>query len=450
VIANPAVHRRANAFADALEDGSPQEATGEQHGQPGQHGNRTRAHASDRQADPTQGRILSLANALRDVPRPKLEENRKVEQRALLIAAMETALGDGTLRVPEQGGTGRAADSDTGSGSGAVAVSPSGAGQNRGPLPGWLRGPGTGPDVGSGAHRAPRRGLHRFKPRSRWSRRLAAGGLSVGVAAGTFGGVAAASTNALPGDTLYGLKRGMEGMRVTLAGDESNRGQVYLDLASVRLQEARRLMERGRNTDLDDDSVAEVRRALSGMRQEASEGHQLLSTAYQRNGSLQLMEALSAFATAHRKGWSELRDRLPSQLSDVSDQVNSVFDAIEHDVAPLQSMLPATGRSGGSQGGSDQPGVGSHPGGTHGATPSSAPPTGNESANGTGTSSPSSSKSADSGLIGQAGGLLGSGSTPSPGASTPPETGGPQPSVTLPPLLPGLLPGLGLSAEDTE
>jgi hypothetical protein len=448
VIANPAVHRRANAFADALDDGSPQEATGEQHGQPGHHGNRTGAHAADRHADPAQGRMLSLANALGDVPRPKLDENRKVEQRAQLIAAMEAALTDGTSRVPEQRGTGTAADSDSGSGAGAVAVSPTGSGQRQGRFPGRFQGrDATASDVGAGSHRAPRRGLHRFKPRSRWSRRLAAGGLSVGVAAGTFGGVAAASTNALPGDSLYGLKRGMEDMRLNLTGDESNRGQVYLDLASVRFQEARRLMERARNTDLDDDSVAEVRKALSGMQQEASEGHRLLHTAYQRNGSLQPMEALSAFSTTYRKGWSELRDRLPSQLSDVSEQVSSVFDAIEHDVAPLTSVLPATGQPGAPQVGSPKPG-GGHPGSTPGATPSPALPTGNESADDTGASSPSSSKGTDTGLIGGAGGLLGNGSTPSPGASASPETT--QPSVTLPPLLPGLLPGLGLNSEDTE
>ncbi|NED04678.1 hypothetical protein G3I55_23780, partial [Streptomyces sp. SID6648] len=33
-------------------------------------------------------------------------------------------------------------------------------------------------------------------------------------------------------------------------------------------------------------------------------------------------------------------DRLPLQLGDVSEQVSSVFDAIDDDVAPLESMLP--------------------------------------------------------------------------------------------------------------
>src|SRR5437764_10967579 len=70
--------------------------------------------------------------------------------------------------------------------------------------------------------------LGKLRPRSRLSKGLAAGGLTVGVAAGAFSGVAAASTDALPGDSLYGFKRGMEDLRLNLAGDDSARGRLYL------------------------------------------------------------------------------------------------------------------------------------------------------------------------------------------------------------------------------
>ena len=59
------------------------------------------------------------------------------------------------------------------------------------------------------------------------------------MAAGAFGGVAAASSDALPGDSLYALKRGMEDFKLNLADDESDRGELYLDHASTRLGEAR-------------------------------------------------------------------------------------------------------------------------------------------------------------------------------------------------------------------
>ena len=73
--------------------------------------------------------------------------------------------------------------------------------------------------------------LGKLRPRSRWSKGLAAGGLTVGVAAGAFGGVAAASSDALPGDSLYGLKRGMEDIKLGMADGDADRGEVYLDQA---------------------------------------------------------------------------------------------------------------------------------------------------------------------------------------------------------------------------
>ncbi|MFD3453447.1 DUF5667 domain-containing protein [Streptomyces sp. NPDC058691] len=394
MIANPTAQRRANAFADALEGDGHQALAGEQHG----------AHAADRHADPDQGRLLALADALEDVPRPTLDPEAKTVQRAQLIAAMEAALADGTLTVPEQR------------------------------------------DGGRGAHRAGSRGMGKLRPRTAWSRRLAAGGLSVGVAAGAFGGVAAASTDALPGDTLYGLKRGMEDMRLNLADDDADRGKVYLDLASTRLQEARRLMERGRGGQLDDESVGEIRRALSGMQQEASEGHRLLTAAYRKDGSLRPMETLSAFSNTHRRGWTELRDRLPNKLSDVGNKVTSVFDAIEQEVAPLQKLLPPAATPG--DGRDSTPGSGARTGGdTRGPSPSSSVSASDRSAErGTEKASPSASKSSDSGFIGGTDGLL----NPPPSSGSPSSGSGEttQPSVTLPPLLPGLLPGLGLGVED--
>ncbi|MFJ3308344.1 DUF5667 domain-containing protein [Streptomyces sp. NPDC086549] len=286
--------RRAQAFADALECEDAQVGANEQVG-----GTR----ATDRRADPEQGRILALADALQDVPRPALDPETRTVQRAQLIAAMEAALADGTLTIPLES------------------------------------------DGNRGTRRTGDHGLRKARPRSAWSRRLAAGGLTVGVAAGAFGGAAAASSDALPGDSLYGLKRGMEDLRLDLADDDASRGTIYLDLASTRLQEARRLMERGSSGELDDESVGEIRRALSGMQQEASEGHRLLAVAHRKDGSLQPIETLSAFSNSHRKGWTELRDRLPSRLDDVGNNVTSVFDAIEQEVAPLQKLLPPSGGS---------------------------------------------------------------------------------------------------------
>ncbi|GHH57817.1 DUF5667 domain-containing protein [Streptomyces umbrinus] len=409
MIANVSAHRRANAFAQALEEQPDRGTAAEQSEGPA-------PAVVDR---PEQGRMLSLATGLGELPKPELDPEVKVVQRAQLVAAMEAMLQEGTAAG------GRAADPSV---------------------------PEQRSHRGRGAHRAT--GLGKLRPRSRLSKGLAAGGLTVGVAAGAFSGVAAASSDALPGDSLYGLKRGMEDLKLGMADGEGDRGRLYLDQASTRLSEARRLMERGRSGPLDHESLGEIRRALSGMQHDASEGHRLLHEAYERDPeSLGPIQALSAFSQSHREAWGALRDRLPVQLGDVSRQVSSVFDAIDEEVEPLRSLLPQP---------PSPEGTGRHRGASSDATDSSrtdrpaAPSsTGGDSSDGTGSSSgnpkPSTSKTQDDGLLGgNTGGLLDppedeTSASPS-GKDTPPA----EPDVTLPPLLPGLLPGLGIDSEDAN
>ncbi|MFF9197517.1 DUF5667 domain-containing protein [Streptomyces sp. NPDC014779] len=400
MIANVSAHRRANAFAQALEDRTSEGAAAEQ---------------PEASAEPAEhGRLLALANGLGELPKPEMDPEVKVVQRAQLVAAMEAMLMEG--------------------------------------------GAGAGPTVpeqrtshGKGAHRASP--LRKLRPRSRWTKGLAAGGLTVGVAAGAFSGVAAASSDALPGDSLYGLKRGMEDIKLGMADDDADRGGLYLDQASTRLSEARRLMERGRAGALDHESLGEIRRVLDGMKHDASEGHRLLRQAYERDGEIGPMARLNSFAQAHRATWHGLRERLPVQLTDVGDEVDDVFVAIDEEVEPLQSVLPRTPERGSI--GSGDP---SAPRSTPSATTqrphtSSAPPSQGAgdatqpkpSGTGTGTGAPE-----DGGLLGGTGDLL---KPPQTGPST--DTSGQEPSapvpdVTIPPILPGLLPGLGIDSSDAS
>ncbi|MFD9304709.1 DUF5667 domain-containing protein [Streptomyces sp. NPDC060048] len=398
MIANVTPHRRANAFAQALEDRTPSDLS-----EPDPAAEQSEAPAEPADHD----RLLALANVLGErMPRPVLDAEVKVVQRAQLVAAMEAMV------MEERAGGSAAPD----------------------PLVPEQR-------TGRGAHRAT--SLGKLRPRSRWSKGIAAGGLTVGVAAGAFSGVAAASTNALPGDHLYPVKRGMEDIKLGMADDDSDRGELYLDQASNRLSEARRLMERGRTGALDHESLGAIRRALAGMKHDASEGHRLLQAAYERDGSLGPIQALSSFSRSHRDAWAKLRGNLPAQLTDVGGEVESVFRAIDEDVAPLQGLLPKPPEQTRGSGPSTRP---STPAGKQQAAPSPGTPSA--------TPAPSASGSAKTpspggGLLGGTGDLLNPPTDrPTPDASGPPEF--PHPDITLPPLLPGLLPGLGLKAEDIE
>ncbi|MFC7221291.1 DUF5667 domain-containing protein [Streptomyces polyrhachis] len=392
------VSAQANAFAQALEEPLPPEAL---------------------QADPGQAQLLALAGGLAALPAPALSTEVRTEQRAMLVAAMERMFASGEAAA---GAVPTASTAST--------------------VPEQRR---------RGAHRAsrgPLAGLSRLRPRSRLSRGVAIGGLGVGVAAGALSGAAAASTDSLPGDTLYGLKRGMEDFRLSLAEGDSERGRVYLDQASTRLQEARRLMERGRAGDLDEESVAEVRRALTGVKHDAGEGHRLLHEAYESDGRLGPIQTLSNFSARHRGGWSELRTLLPQQLSDVSADVSQIFDAIDSDVAPLKDILPTQDPA------SESPdATATDPSGT---VPGAPAPSTSPSPGGTGTESASPSPSASAGEdtpTDDGGGILGGlgGDAPATSdspSSSPSASQSPQADITLPPLLPGLLPGLGIGEEE--
>lgn len=413
MIANVSAHRRANAFAQALEDQSDQGPAAEQSEGP---------DPAPAAADQTeQGRMLALAECLGELPRPKLDPEVKVVQRAQLVAAFEAMLQEGTVG-------GEAADPSV---------------------------PEQRSHRARGAHRASP--LGKLRPRTRLTKGLAAGGLSVGVAAGAFGGVAAASSDALPGDSLYGLKRGIEDFKLNYMSDgDDERGTAYLDQASTRLNEARRLMDRDRGGHLDHESVGEIRRALSGMQHDASEGHRLLHEAYQRDpGSLGPIQALDAFSRSHREAWGALRDRLPVQLGDVSQQVSSVFDAIDEEVAPLQSLLPQPPAQPGGAG-SRQSGPGTASTGTSGSDRSTAPSSGNGTSDNSGSpgskspSNSSTSEDSDGLLGGNTGGLLDPEEGEGTNSASPSTSAPPQPDVTLPPLLPGLLPGLGIDSEDAN
>ncbi|MEU6330159.1 DUF5667 domain-containing protein [Streptomyces sp. NPDC047049] len=401
MIANVSVHRRANAFAQTLEEQVLE-------------GTATEDQVEDPAQAPGEARLLAVADGLGKLPRPEMAAEVKTVQRAQLIAAMESAFAEGApsdgARVPEQR-------------------------EHR------------------GAHRATK-SIGRLRPRSRLTKGLAAGGLTVGVAAGAFTGVAAASTDALPGDSLYGLKRGMEDLKLGMADDDSDRGRLYLDQAAIRMMEARRLMERARVADLDHEALGEVRKALAGVTHDAGEGHRLLHQAYERDGSLDPIQALNSFTKSHRRTWSQLRDKLPVQLMDVRDKVSSVFDAIDKEVGPLRPLLPPTPESRSHHRNTPaSAGTGSRSDGHPAPSGSRSAP--GKHAGGSHAPRPAASPSQEDGLLGgNTGGLL---DPPSKSGSASPhdrghqhrgrDTGG-QPDVTLPPLIPGLLPGLGIDGED--
>ncbi|MFE6051194.1 DUF5667 domain-containing protein [Kitasatospora sp. NPDC056446] len=422
--ANVLEHRRAKAFAEALEAHRTEQlaATDAEPANTAGLGSGSAAMAE----------LVGLTDVLGALPGPVLDREARTVQRAQLMAAFEQAFAGGPgAAVPRQR-----------------------------------------------RHRA-----IRTAPRGRWSRRFAIGGLVAGLAVGSLTGAAAASTGALPGDTLYGLKRGLEGLRLDFADSDSERGEMLLDNAATRLGEAKQLVGRtGPAGGLSPVTVEQVRRALDDMHSDALKGRELLRSVYRSNGSLDPMRALAGFAHDEDGRWSELQGKLPVQLTQQASLVNQLFDDISEDVAPLRLAQPPA-KSGGTAGPGAGDGSSQSTGGSPAGSPAGSGTAGTDQAPGGGANgrpgatdhAPANPGSGASGSGGKGGGLpstlptsapdavnglvgdLTSGLTgtkPSPSAdAAPPQV--PQPSgtpgvpdaarqqgVEVPPLVPGLLPGL--------
>ncbi|QMU72961.1 DUF5667 domain-containing protein [Streptacidiphilus sp. P02-A3a] len=395
--ANVLEHRRAKAFADAVEDG-PGTAAAQQFPE-----------------------LLTMVETLGSMPAPTLAPEVRTVQRAQLMAEFERAFaggGGGGVPVQRERGSHRAA-------------------------------PG------------------RFRPSTGWGRKLAVSGLAAGVVVSAFGGVAAASSSAIPGDALYGVKRGLENWRLDFAGSDAQRGKLLLGEASQRMSEARKLIaEQADRHTLSPHVAAEVTRALSDMNAEGSQGRDLLQAIYQQSHSLAPLRSLASFDSAQQSQLDAIAPHLPSQADPMAGRLRQLLSGISADLAPLH-LAPPSGGSGSAA----LPGVSAGPSAsTVSGTGSSSVGTSHSgvrpqgatvSGTGTGTMSaaPSATPSAATGggALGGLGSLLtggGDGSSPSstpsagskpeatPSASAPDGNG-----LTVPPLLPGLLPtiGIGLS-----
>ncbi|MFF5189402.1 hypothetical protein ACFY30_37515 [Streptomyces sp. NPDC000345] len=168
-------------------------------------------------------------------------------------------------------------------------------------------------------------------------------------------GLAASSTDALPGDALYGVKLGVESWRLGMADGATERGAVHLGFASTRLaelQELEGLVARDNSRAEHDADVAadpctdNLRRALLGLLRETTAGKEQLVGEYRRSGSQEPIKVLTGFSDAHRGDWARVRARLPARLEDVADAVTVVFDSIERATTTLRDpSAPTTGPS---------------------------------------------------------------------------------------------------------
>jgi hypothetical protein len=183
--------------------------------------------------------------------------------------------------------------------------------------------------------------VRRLLPAMTGRQARARGAILVGVAAGAIAlsGISAASENALPGDALYGMKRSTERAQLALASSDIGRGQLFLDFARTRLDEAATL----RGDRLGFSAV------LDDMDADTRQGVRLLTTAATERSDSAGLDGIDAFLAGQRQAVSGLLDHVSQAERDRTRRSLALLDAVRGRAdgirAAIACGLPAPGAS---------------------------------------------------------------------------------------------------------
>ena len=151
----------------------------------------------------------------------------------------------------------------------------------------------------------------------------------VGVAAGTLAlsGMSAASGDAVPGDTLYGVKRSTERAQLTLAPSDVSRGQLHLVFARTRFTEALSVRD-----------PAGFGRVLDDMDAESTEGMRLLASEAVARRDPELLDLVQDFVDELQGKLKDLTGSAGVDNEQVSGSTN-LLSRIDARVDDLRRVL---------------------------------------------------------------------------------------------------------------
>ena len=119
-------------------------------------------------------------------------------------------------------------------------------------------------------------------------------------------GSAAAAQQAMPGDTLYGMKRSIENVATNVGVGDDSRGRRDLEHAMTRLSEVQELATNG-------GSVDTINATLDDFSKQARQGVSRLLASYQQNSDQSSITAITTFITSARQALGELAPQLPPE-----------------------------------------------------------------------------------------------------------------------------------------
>ena len=166
-------------------------------------------------------------------------------------------------------------------------------------------------------------------------RRRLAGATAALVTAGGFVGMVGASAEALPGEMLYPVKRGVENVELAFHKDDLSRGQYRLTQASERLAEARRLTDGS-----SPQSQEHVAGVLDDFVVQAKSGSGALFRSYGLNGSEESITAVNDFSAAAAADLAQLSGKVPS---DADQSFQTAATTVSELVTKASSLCTSCG-----------------------------------------------------------------------------------------------------------
>ena len=172
-------------------------------------------------------------------------------------------------------------------------------------------------------------------------RRLVAAASAVVLIGGT-AGMAAAAQNALPGEALYPIKRGIERAEAGLSMSQAGKGQDLLHQATDRLNEVQGLLSKDPVQ-----STPQVPETLDEFSQQATEGADLLLGSFQETRDPSAVIEVRTFAGDGIKLLEQLAENVPPEaqdelaaaaetLRDIDEQAAAMCSTCATDMPDLQ------------------------------------------------------------------------------------------------------------------
>ncbi|MDT0200634.1 DUF5667 domain-containing protein [Nocardioides sp. AE5] len=148
------------------------------------------------------------------------------------------------------------------------------------------------------------------------------------VAIGATSSVAVASQGALPGDTLYPIKRAIEGAQTTLTINDGAKANALMKNADGRLGEIEKMAGR-----LDSSNTAPFSSTLNDFSEDASRAAELSFANFAESGDTAQLAELREFATSSMARLSALESLLPSSAVDALNNAVLTLVGIDSRVA---------------------------------------------------------------------------------------------------------------------